>query len=83
MLILFSLFLIYQLLIKIFGGSWASEGIIVSLLVLVIGFLFNQAKTLGKLESEVRNIKISLFHFAHDFKDLAHNFNENTTKKRH
>ncbi len=83
LLILFSLFIIYQILKKIFGGSWASEGIILTLLILIIGFLFSQAKTLGRLESEVGNIKNSFFHLATDFKNLIHDFKEHATKKKH
>ena len=76
LLILFSSFVIYQILRKIFGGSWTTESILTSLSIIIItsilivaGFLINLARTIGKLESNVENIKESFIHLATDFKE--------------
>ncbi len=49
LLIIFGLFIAYQIILKIFGGSWATEDIIVALLIFVIGFVFTIALNLVKL----------------------------------
>ena len=74
--IIFAIFIIYQLIIKILGGSWETQDILVSLSMLTIaslfaiaGFLINQAKTLGKIESNLNNLKTSFLHLAKDFKE--------------
>ena len=36
-LILFGLFLAYQILLKIFGGSWQTESLIIALLIFNLG----------------------------------------------
>ncbi|MBU3913432.1 MAG: hypothetical protein KKE50_05055 [Nanoarchaeota archaeon] len=40
-LIIFSVFIIYQLVLKILGGSWETQDIIVALVVLLLGLVFN------------------------------------------
>lgn len=83
LLIIFAIFVIYQLIIKILGGSWTTEDVLISLSMLTItslfviaGFLINQARILGRLESNLNNLKDSLIHLAQDFK-------EHKTRKKH
>jgi len=63
-LFLFAIYIIYQILRKIFGGSWSIEQIILSLLILNIGWTAllqrqlsshmgeHKGYRLGKLDSE-------------------------------
>ncbi len=68
LLIAFSIYLIYQLIIKILGGSWTTENIVITLLILIIGFLFNLTIKLAKLESNFNNLKNGFCSLAKDFK---------------
>ena len=40
LLILFGLFLAYQIILYLVGGSWQSEGLIIALSILNLGFLW-------------------------------------------
>jgi len=68
LLLLFAIFMIYQIIIKILGGSWETQDIIVALLVLMMGFLFNITVKVTKLESNFNNLKNSFCSLAKDFK---------------
>ena len=50
LLVIFGLFIAYQLLLKIIGGSWQSEAVIIGLLMLNIGLTFKLAVNFNKLE---------------------------------
>lgn len=74
--ILIILYLGYQLLRAIFGGTWATEniiiagmGIILAGLFVIVGFLINQGKSLGTLEERTKNIGNSLSNLGQDFKE--------------
>ena len=54
---LFGIFLIYQILRKIFGGSWQAEDVILSLLVLNISCSFALAILFAQLKSDVNHLK--------------------------
>lgn len=76
LLIIFAIFITYQLIIKILGGSWETQDILVSLsmltitsLFVIVGFLINQARILGRLESNFNNLKNNFFNLAKDFKE--------------
>jgi hypothetical protein len=65
----------YQVLKAIFGGTWSTEniiiagmGIILSGMFAIIGFLINQGRSLGVLEERTKNIGNSLFNLGRDFK---------------
>ena len=65
----------YQILKAIFGGTWASEniiiagmGIVLAGLFVIAGFLINQGKVLGMLEERTKNIGASLSNLGKDFK---------------
>jgi len=72
LLIIFGLFIAYQIILKIFGGSWATEDIIVALLVFVIGFIFTIALNLVKLNLKHDHLEGQFYHLAKDFKEYIH-----------
>jgi uncharacterized integral membrane protein len=51
-LIVFSIFTIYQILRKLLGGSWETQDIMIALLILILGFVFNLTVKLTKLETK-------------------------------
>src|SRR3989344_5111969 len=66
----------YQVLRAIIGGTWATEniiiagmGIILGVMFVIVGFLINQGKTMGMLEERTRNIGLSLSNLGRDFKE--------------
>ena len=67
-LLVFSFFLIYQIILKIIGGSWQTEDIIIALMILMIGFVFNITIKLSRLETNFSNLKYSFCNLAKDFK---------------
>tara|TARA_Y100000310_G_C20642360_1_gene794665 strand:- start:13 stop:240 length:228 start_codon:yes stop_codon:yes gene_type:complete len=50
LLIIFGLFIAYQLFLKIIGGSWQSDAVIIGLLMLNIGLTYKLAISHHKLE---------------------------------
>lgn len=72
LLIIFGLFIAYQIILKIFGGSWATEDIIVALLVFVIGFVFTIALNLVKLNLKHGHLEKQFYFLAKDFKEYIH-----------
>jgi hydrogenase-4 membrane subunit HyfE len=49
LVIIFGLFLLYQVILKILGGSWTTEAVVISLLVLLISMVFVIASSQIKL----------------------------------
>lgn len=73
--ILTLLFVAYQVLRAILGGTWATEniliagmGVILAGMFVIAGFLINQGKCLGVLEERTKNIGESLTSLGRDFK---------------
>jgi len=73
--IILFVYLAYQVLSAIIGGTWETEniiiagiGIILTGLFVIVGFLINQGKNLGILEERTKNIGRSLFNLGNDFK---------------
>jgi multisubunit Na+/H+ antiporter MnhF subunit len=73
--IILILFVAYQVLRAIFGGTRATEniiiagmGIILAGMFAIVGFLINQEKCLGMLEERTKNIGDSLINLGKDFK---------------
>lgn len=69
-------YLAFQVLIAIFGGTWATEniiiagmGVILAGMFIIVGFLINQGRELGKLEERTKNIGESLSNLGRDFKE--------------
>lgn len=78
--ILILIFVAYQILRVIFGGTWATEniiiagmGIILAGMFVIVGFLINQSKCLGTLEERTKNIGDSLSNLGKDFKQHLEN----------
>lgn len=68
-------YIAYQVSIAIFGGTWATENIIIAGMGIILagifaiaGFLINQGRCLGALEERTRNIGESLRSLGGDFK---------------
>ena len=55
LLVLFGLFLAYQLLLAIFGGSWQSEALIIGLLFFNLGLTWKLGSSLMKLNFKFDN----------------------------
>ena len=73
-LVIFGLFLAYQIIKKVLGGSWTTEEIIISLFVFNLGCTFTIGLTLAKLSSDHS-------HLSHQFRSLASDFKERFKKK--
>jgi len=82
LLIIFGLFLVYQILRIITGGSWSVEDIITSLLFFNLGTVFTIGLMLATLSSDVRHLSRRFDHLAIDFKELTNNFKEHVKKHK-
>ena len=74
------LYVAYQVLKAILGGTWATENIIIAGmgtilagLFVIVGFLINQGKGLGILEERTKNIGDGLTNLGRDFKQHLSN----------
>jgi len=74
--ILLIIYVGYQVLRAVFGGTWATEniiiagmGIILAGMFVIAGFLINQGKCLGILEERTKNIGESLSNMGKDLKE--------------
>jgi hypothetical protein len=72
-MILFGVFLIYQLVRLIFGGSWSVENLNAALLVLFITMMFSFAKKLEVVATDVKHLGRSFASLAADFKAHRNN----------
>jgi hypothetical protein len=68
------IYVCYQVLRAIIGGTWETEnimiagiGIIIAGMFSIAGFLINQSKCLGKLEERTKNIGESVSRLGNDF----------------
>jgi len=69
-------YVVYQVLRAIFGGTWATEnimiagmGVILAGMFVIVGFLINQGNCLGKLEERTKNLGDSLTSMGRDLKE--------------
>ena len=74
--IIILIYVAYQVLRVIFGGTWATEniliagmGVILAGMFTIVNFLINQGKCLGTLEERTKNIGNSLSNLGKDFKE--------------
>lgn len=81
LLILFSIFITYQLVIKIFGGRWETQDIVITLLVLMFGVLFNIAIRQIRLETDFKHQRRSFFYLSRDVKTLSDDFKQHIKEK--
>ncbi len=75
LLLVLTVYVAYQVLKAILGGTWETEniliagmGIILAGMFVIVGFLINQNKCLGALEERTKNIGESLSNLGKDFK---------------
>ena len=68
LLILFGLYLLIQLLIKIGGGSWSTEDVIIGLLIFNLGSIFTIGVMVAQLKSDHSHLKDQFKSLAGDFK---------------
>ena len=67
----FGAFIAYQLLRKILGGSWATEDILIGLVIFNIATLFSVAILLTQLKSDFKHHKSQFSALTRDFKETA------------
>ena len=72
-LIVFGLFLAYQIILKILGGSWQTESLIISLLMLNIGITFTLAINHAKINARIAHLTYQFRSLAKDFKEHLSN----------
>ncbi|MBS3099580.1 hypothetical protein J4462_05175 [Candidatus Pacearchaeota archaeon] len=75
-LIIIMLYVAYQVLNAVVGGTWATEniiiagvGIVMAGMFVIVGFLIKQGSVLGMLEERTKNIGESLSNLGKDFKE--------------
>lgn len=68
-LIIFGLFLAYQILLKIIGGSWDTEQIITTLVMFNLGLTFTLGTVVFGMRSDMR-------HLTHQFRAMATDFKQ-------
>jgi len=68
-LVLFGIFLIYQILRVIFGGSWSIEDVVLGLLIFVVGAIFTIVIMLAELKADLKHLKNQFRSLAKDFKE--------------
>lgn len=74
--VIFVVYIAYQIIKAILGGSWTDEQILMGLCAIVlasffiiVGFLINQAKSIGKIESDLFNLKGRFDYIGKDLKE--------------
>ena len=68
-LLILGLFLIYQIIRKIFIGSWSTEDIILTLLIFNLGCVFTIILNLARLNSDHYYLRGQFYHLVKDFKE--------------
>lgn len=69
-LILFGLYIFVQILIKVFGGSWSAENLIIALLMCNLGILFSLVFFLARMHEDFKHHKRQFRSMTSDFKQL-------------
>lgn len=69
-LAIFGLFLVYQTIRYILGGSWALDGIVVGLLILNLSLTIANIAKLSRFEGEFGEFKRAMLTMANDFKEF-------------
>jgi len=68
-LILFGLFILYQIVKKIIGGSWTADAIAISLLIANTGIIISTQIKLTKVKSNLNHLSNKFDALAKDFKN--------------
>lgn len=66
---LFGLFIAYQILLKILGGSWETEDIILAMIIFNVGLTFTIGFNQAKLKSDHNHLSNQFYCLAKDFKE--------------
>lgn len=74
-LVLLGIFILFQIIRKMFGGSWTTEEIILALLIFNLGAVFTIGIMVAQLQSDHNHLK-------GQFKSLANDFKEANKKKK-
>jgi len=69
LILILGLFVAYQIIKKILGGSWETEDIILALLVFNLSCVFTIILSLAKLSSDHNHLTRQFYHLAKDFKE--------------
>lgn len=80
-LVLFGIYVLFQIVRKILWGSWTNEDIILALLILNIGSTFTIGLMLARLQSDHSHLKGQFKNLANDFKATREEFNTWKNKK--
>lgn len=72
--ILFGAFMVYQILVKILGGSWSTEDLIIGLLMFNLGCIFTIVIMLVEVKSDQKHFRSQFGSLAGDFKALSGEF---------
>jgi len=75
-IIIFGLFIIFQILKKILGGSWTQEDMIIALLGINLTITIGLGFSLSKLNSDVKHLRNQFNALASDFKIHKKDFSE-------
>ncbi|MBU2561966.1 MAG: hypothetical protein KKD17_06745 [Nanoarchaeota archaeon] len=78
--ILFGIYITIQILIKVFGGSWSAEDLVISLLMFNLGGFFTMAFFLARLVSDFNHHRSQFRDLAKDFKRTDRNVERILTK---
>jgi hypothetical protein len=62
--------LLYQLVLRLLGGSWGVESVFAGVLVLILTILVATVRRLAYLEGEYKAFRRSMGELAKDYKDL-------------
>jgi len=73
-LIIFGIFLLIQILRKIFGGSWSTEDIVVALLLFNTSIIFTSTIILVQLRSDQKYLRKDVEILIKDLKKLGNDF---------
>ncbi|MFH1592337.1 MAG: hypothetical protein ABIB47_03145 [Candidatus Woesearchaeota archaeon] len=73
-LVVFGLYISYQIIKRILGGSLTAEDIIISLLIFNLGCVFTIGFALAKLNSGLAKLKSDHNHLRNQFRSLADDF---------
>ena len=76
LIIIFGLVILYQIILKILGGSWEIENIIITVLLFNVGFTIAIALKMITFSTDYNYFKKHMYSFVKDFKNFKDNFNK-------
>jgi len=79
-LMLFGLFIIYQLIRRMMGGSWGIETVILGFVIFGLGLTFKNTFDFNSHKGEFKEFKRSMLVMAKDFKDFRKETNDKFIK---